>query len=69
MKKQLEILVAEMVERGLLFEQARDEFEKKYIETALTKTGGNQTRAAQLLGIHRNTLNRKITQFKLNGRS
>lgn len=67
MKKQLEALVSEMVERGILFDQARDEFEKKFIQTALSKTKGNQTRAAQVLGIHRNTLNRKIQQLKLNG--
>lgn len=67
MRKQLEALVGEMVERGILFEQARDEFEKKFIQTALTKTNGNQTRAARVLGIHRNTLTRKIQHFKLNG--
>jgi two-component system nitrogen regulation response regulator GlnG len=66
-KKQLEALVSEMVERGIPFDQARDEFEKKFIQTALSKTKGNQTRAAQVLGIHRNTLNRKIQQLKLNG--
>ena len=67
MKKQLESLVGEMVERGILFDQARDEFEKRFIQTALAKTNGNQTRAAQVLGIHRNTLNRKIQQLKVNG--
>ena len=67
MKKQLEALVNEMVERGILFDQARDEFERKFIQTALGKTKGNQTRAAQMLGIHRNTLNRKIQQLQLNG--
>ncbi len=68
MKKQLEALVTEMIDRGILFGQARDEFEKKFIQTALGKTNGNQTRAAEMLGIHRNTLNRKISLHKLNGR-
>ena len=67
MKKQLVALVNEMVERGILFDQARDEFDREFIQTALGKTKGNQTRAAQVLGIHRNTLNRKIQQLKLNG--
>lgn len=67
MKNQLEALVSEMVEHGILYDQARHEFERKYIQTALGKTKGNQTRAAQVLGIHRNTLNRKIQQLKLNG--
>jgi DNA-binding protein Fis len=67
-KKQLEAIVTEMIDRGILFGQARDEFEKKFIQTALSKTNGNQTRAAEMLGIHRNTLNRKISLHKLNGR-
>jgi DNA-binding NtrC family response regulator len=66
-KEKLESLVAEMVERRIYLDEALDEFEKKFIQSALTKTGGNQSKAAQVLGIHRNTLNRKIVQHKLNG--
>src|SRR5438067_559303 len=47
--------------------EALSEFEKRFIQSALTKTRGNQTKAAQVLGVHRNTLNRKISQHKLNG--
>ncbi len=67
MKEKLESLVAEMVERSIYLDEALDEFEKKFIQSALTKTDGNQTKAAQILGVHRNTLNRKIVQHKLNG--
>ncbi len=67
MKEKLESLVAEMVERRIYLDEALDEFEKKFIQSALTKTDGNQTKAAQILGVHRNTLNRKIVQHKLNG--
>jgi DNA-binding protein Fis len=66
-KEQLESLVSEMIERRIYLEEALSEFEKKFIQSALTKTRGNQTKAAQVLGVHRNTLNRKITQHKLNG--
>ena len=68
MKKQLEALITEMIDRGIPFDQARDEFEKKFIQTALGMTKGNQTRAAEMLGIHGNTLNRTISVHKLNGR-
>ena len=68
MKEKLENLVAEMIERRILLEEAMDEFEKRFIQTVLSKTKGNQTRAAEALGVHRNTLNRKIAQHKLNGR-
>ena len=67
MKEKLESLVIEMIERRIYLDEAVNEFEKKFIQSALTKTGGNQTKAAQFLGVHRNTLNRKIVQHKLNG--
>jgi Fis family transcriptional regulator, factor for inversion stimulation protein len=67
-KEKLESLVAEMIERRIYLDEAVQEFEKRFIQTALSKTKGNQTRAAQVLGLHRNTLSRKITQYKLNGR-
>jgi len=69
-KDQLEGLVAQMVERGILFEEAVGEFEKKFIKRVLDRANGNQSRAAQQLGIHRNTLSRKMGEYKLdrNGR-
>lgn len=41
------------------------EAEKALIQKALTVTSWNQSRAAKLLKIHRNTLRRKIKRFKL----
>ena len=67
MKEMLESLVTEMIERRIYLGEALSEFEKKFIQSALSKTRGNQTKAAQVLGVHHNTLNRKITQHKLNG--
>jgi len=66
-KEKLESLVAEMIERRIYLDEAMSEFEKRFIQNALAKTGGNQTKAALVLGVHRNTLNRKIAQHKLNG--
>ena len=68
MKEKLESLVSEMIEKRIYLEEAVREFEKRFIQNALTKTGGNQTKAAAVLGVHRNTLSRKIVQHKLNGR-
>jgi DNA-binding NtrC family response regulator len=66
-KEKLESLVTEMIERRIFLDEAVSEFEKRFIQTALTKTSGNQTKAAAVLGVHRNTLNRKIGLHKLNG--
>ena len=65
MKDQLEGLVNQMVERGILFAEAVGEFEKRFIKRVLDRENGNQSRAAEALGIHRNTLGRKIGEYKL----
>ena len=63
MKDQLESLVNQMIERGLMFAEATSEFEKKFILKVLEKYHGNQTKAAKALGIHRNTLNKKLASY------
>lgn len=68
MRDQLDALVVQMVERGILFDEAVAEFEKKFIRRALDRTNGNQSRAAMALGIHRNTLSRKMGIYKLDQR-
>ena len=65
MKDQLEGLISQMVDRGILFDEAVGEFEKRFIKRVLDRTNGNQSRAAEVLGIHRNTLSRKIDEYKL----
>jgi DNA-binding protein Fis len=67
-KDQLEGLVSQMVERGILFDEAVGEFEKRFIKRVLDRAHGNQSQAAHVLGIHRNTLSRKITEYKLDQR-
>jgi DNA-binding NtrC family response regulator len=64
-QEQLETLVGQMVERGILLEEAVVEFEKKFIKRALERANGNQSRAAKFLGIHRNTLSRKVGEYKI----
>ena len=65
MKEQLERLVDEMVTRGVRFEDAHREFEKKFIMHVLQKADGNVGKAADLLGMHRNTLSRKMSEYRL----
>jgi DNA-binding NtrC family response regulator len=40
------------------------EVERDYILEMLRKTGGNKTRAAELLGLDRKTLYRKLDEFR-----
>jgi DNA-binding NtrC family response regulator len=41
------------------------EVEQRYIQRVLSRTGGHMTRAADVLGIHRNTLRRKLEIYGL----
>jgi DNA-binding NtrC family response regulator len=64
-RDQLDRLVQEMLDKGILYEDARREFEKMFISRALQRSKGNVGDAAGLLGIHRNTVARKITEYRL----
>lgn len=44
-----------------------EEVERPLIELVLKKSGGNQLKAAEILGINRNTLRKKIRHLKING--
>ncbi len=65
MKQQLESLVTEMVDKGILFAEAKREFEKKFIVRVLQRNRGNLSRAAKDLRIHRNTLGKKIEEYDI----
>ena len=65
LRDQLDRLVDEMVTKGIRYDEAQREFEKKFIMQVLVKADGNLGRAADLLGIHRNTLSRKMTEYRL----
>jgi DNA-binding NtrC family response regulator len=61
----LERLVDELVAKGVCYEDAHREFEKKFILHVLQKADGNLGKAADLLGMHRNTLSRKMSEYRL----
>jgi two-component system nitrogen regulation response regulator GlnG len=50
---------------GEVFAQLNRDFERTLIRRALTATGGRRVEAAQLLGIGRNTITRKIQELKM----
>jgi DNA-binding NtrC family response regulator len=61
----LERLVDEMVEKGVQFDDAVHEFEKRFIARVLGACDGSLTKTADTLGIHRNTLTRKMDVYKI----
>ena len=51
-----------------LYEKVMEGVEKPLIKLVLKRTGGNQVRASEILGINRNTLRRKIQKLKIRSR-
>ncbi len=64
LKERLEILCMEMVEKGILFSEAMEQFERCFIAEVVRRNDGNLIRSAASLGIHRNTLSKKIKRQK-----
>ena len=65
----LEKLVEEMVEQGVRFDDAVREFERRFIIRVLNGSDGSLTKTADALDIHRNTLTRKMTEYKIKKRA
>lgn len=65
MKVQLEDLTVHMYRAGIRYPEAVREFQKRFILTVLQEQRGNQLRAAQGLGMHRNTLRRIIHELQI----
>ncbi len=68
MKESFDALIDHLMEAGFFLEQAVEILEKGMIERALQSTNVNQSAAAKLLGIHRNTLQRKMIELKIDGK-
>jgi len=60
LKERLEILCTEMIDRGILFSEATERFEKCFIAEVMRRNDGSLIRTAAQLGIHRNTLSKKV---------
>jgi Fis family transcriptional regulator len=50
-----------------IYEMVLKNIEKPMIETVLGKAAGNQSLAAEMLGVTRNTLRKKMQQLRIKG--
>ena len=48
-----------------VYQMVIGEIEKPLLEIVMQQSEGNQTRASRILGINRNTLRKKLKQYKL----
>jgi Fis family transcriptional regulator len=64
-RRDLDILVTQMHSSGLRYDDAVREFKKQYLREVLVAHRGNQCKAAEELGMHRNTLSRTMADLGL----
>jgi DNA-binding NtrC family response regulator len=68
MKESFDALIDHLVVGGFFLEEAVEILEKGMISKALARTSQNQSEASKVLGIHRNTLQRKMTAYGIDGK-
>lgn len=61
-------LIDLLVSKEFFLEQAVEILERGMIERVLARTESNQSEAAKVLGIHRNTLLRKMVEYRIAGK-
>lgn len=65
MKRELDGLITQMHSSGIPYSDAVRQFKKRYILEVLANHKGNQCKAADELGMHRNTLSRTLTELEM----
>ncbi|MCL4402161.1 MAG: hypothetical protein M1436_05810 [Acidobacteria bacterium] len=65
MREEFDSLVEHLIGSGFFLEEAVEILEKTLIARTLERTSGNRSAAAKQLGIHRNTLQRKMLEYEL----
>ena len=65
MKRGLDGLITQMHSSGIPYSDAVRQFKKRYILEVLAHHKGNQCKAADELGMHRNTLSRTLSELDL----
>jgi len=69
MRARLEALIDEMLDGQIMLDEALDEFEKLYIQKALARHKEHLSRTAATLGIHRNTLSKRVAGYRTQERA
>ncbi|HEX8287143.1 MAG TPA: helix-turn-helix domain-containing protein [Pyrinomonadaceae bacterium] len=63
-RTRMEILIEEMLNGQIMLNEAMTEFEKLYIQKALERHGEHLSKTADALGIHRNTLSKRVSNYQ-----
>lgn len=60
----MESLIEEMLDGQIMLNEALCEFEKVYIQKALERYDDHHSNTANALGIHRNTLSKRVATYQ-----
>ncbi|NNE67476.1 MAG: hypothetical protein HKN33_13000 [Pyrinomonadaceae bacterium] len=63
LKNRLEELVEDMLDGSIMLNEATEEFEKVFITKALERNNRHISKTAGKIGIHRNTLSKRISEY------
>ena len=64
LRTQMELLIDEMLDGRIMLNEALSEFEKLYIQKALERNSEHLSQTAHALGIHRNTLSKRVATYQ-----
>ena len=65
MRNRMKDLIEEMLDGQILLNEAMSEFEKLYIQKALKRCDNHLSKTAEMLGIHRNTLSKRVAAYQV----
>lgn len=65
MKRELDGLITQMHSAGVSYTEAVRQFKRRFILEVLSRHKGNQCKAAEELGMHRNTLSRTLAELDM----
>jgi DNA-binding NtrC family response regulator len=63
-RPRLEAVIDDMLDGHIMLDEALEEFEKLYIQKAYTRNKKRITHTAAALGIHRNTISKRVNSYR-----
>jgi DNA-binding NtrC family response regulator len=63
-RPRLEAVIEDMLDGHILLDEALEEFEKLYIQKAFARNRKRISHTAEALGIHRNTISKRVSSYR-----
>jgi DNA-binding NtrC family response regulator len=63
-RPRLEAVIEDMLDGHIMLDEALEEFEKLYIQKAFNRNKKRISHTAEALGIHRNTISKRVNSYR-----